>query len=413
MAIPSASALVIGGGVVGRVCALALQRRGWQVTLLDPDVEGRAPSWGNAGHIATEQVEPLASLATLRSVPRRLHLFRGPVDFKQPLRHLPWIARYLRACAPSNFDDGRNALRALLEQSLPAWRRLVHAIDAPWLLREHGHWVCWESPSKAMRGKAAWQAADTGTAHCVELPTQRFDALQANLSSRLAGAVGFCGTAQIADPDRLAEQLALAFVQAGGGFHRMAVRGLLQDGGRVRALASDGNIIDADRIVVCAGIRSRELMRSLGLRVPLIAERGYHLQWRDHDWPDLPPVVFEDRSMILTRFSAGVRAAGFVEYADVDTPPDPCKWRRLRRHANELGLPVRGTPSQWFGARPTLPDYLPAMGHCRRFENLSYAFGHQHLGLTLAAISGELMADMSEGMSGAVDLAPFDLERFG
>ncbi|MFZ2237879.1 MAG: FAD-dependent oxidoreductase, partial [Dokdonella sp.] len=74
---------------------------------------------------------------------------------------------------------------------------------------------------------------------------------------------------------------------------------------------------------------------------------------------------------------------------------------------------VRGEPTRWFGARPTLPDYLPAIGRCRAVDNVLYAFGHQHLGLTLAAITGELIAQLAAGEATDVALAPFDLARFG
>ena len=67
---------------------------------------------------------------------------------------------------------------------------------------------------------------------------------------------------------------------------------------------------------------------------------------------------------------------------------------------------------RWFGARPTLPDYLPAIGCCDGYDNLAYAFGHQHLGLTLAAISGELVSGLCAGTRGGIDLTPFDLRRF-
>ncbi|HEX2083714.1 MAG TPA: FAD-dependent oxidoreductase, partial [Xanthomonadaceae bacterium] len=80
----SGTALVIGAGVIGHACALALQRQGWQVVLTDPDRAGVAASWGNAGHIATEQVEPLASPAMLRSAPRRLYAFGGALDIRDP-----------------------------------------------------------------------------------------------------------------------------------------------------------------------------------------------------------------------------------------------------------------------------------------------------------------------------------------
>lgn len=116
--------------------------------------------------------------------------------------------------------------------------------------------------------------------------------------------------------------------------------------------------------------------------------------------------------MIVTRFRSALRAASFVEFAREHSPADPRKWARLRSHVAELGLPFRGPCSEWFGARPTLPDYLPALGRSRRAANLLYAFGHQHLGLTLAALTGELIAALARREQPDVDVAPFDLERF-
>lgn len=413
MSSPSASVLVIGGGVVGRACALALQRNGWRAMLVDPDVAGIAPSWGNAGHIATEQTEPLASLAMLGAAPRRWHAFGGPLDLREPLRRLPWVARYLRACTPSRFASGQVALRGLLAEALPAWRRLVQAIGSPELLQEHGHWVCWESEASARRGESAWRGTDTGTASFSRFDAAQYARLQSALAKPVAGGIAFEGTAQIADLSMLAQRLMAAFLDAGGMQRALRVQTLRREDRRVHAVADDGTRLDADLVLVCAGVRSRELMAALGLRAPLAAERGYHLQWTAHGWPALPPVVFEDRSMIVTRFAGGLRAAGFVEYAGIETPPDPRKWARLREHVAQLGIPVQGEPAPWFGARPTLPDYLPALGRSADLDNLAYAFGHQHLGLTLAAISGELLADLCVDRPGAVALAPFDLERFG
>ena len=115
--------------------------------------------------------------------------------------------------------------------------------------------------------------------------------------------------------------------------------------------------------------------------------------------------------MIVTRFGARLRAASFVEFARADAPPDPGKWDRLRRHVAELGVPL-ADPTPWMGCRPTLPDYLPAIGASRRVPGLSYAFGHQHLGLTLAPTTAELVTALLTRTRPRVDLAPFDIERF-
>jgi D-amino-acid dehydrogenase len=172
-----------------------------------------------------------------------------------------------------------------------------------------------------------------------------------------------------------------------------------------------------DQVLVCAGVRSRAILERLGHAVPMIAERGYHIRTQIRDeqtgWPaDLPPVVFEERSMIVTRYRDTVQAASFVELGHPDAPADPRKWARLERHVADLGLPMAGPYQRWIGCRPTLPDYLPAIGRAQGADNLFYAFGHQHLGLTLAAVTADLVTALIDGATPGVPLAPFDLARF-
>jgi D-amino-acid dehydrogenase len=126
----------------------------------------------------------------------------------------------------------------------------------------------------------------------------------------------------------------------------------------------------------------------------------------------MPSILFADRAMFVTRFAHRLRATSFVEFGRAASPPDPRKWRRLRDHARDLNLPFAEPVAEWMGARPTLPDYLPAIGRSARDPRLLYAFGHQHLGLTLAAATGEALAALATGEAPPVALAPFDLQRF-
>ncbi len=411
----SADALVIGGGLVGLSCALNLQLQGIPTTLVDPATTRRGASWGNAGHLATEQAEPLASSKTLRSFPRRLFLRGGALSL--PARDidvwLPFALRLIRSAAPARFEAGTAALRSLLRYAIPAWRQLTGTAGAGHLLAEDGHFVVWESASGAKAGRAAWRNADTGTATFRDATAEELAALSARMSRPIAGAIRFVGTGQILDLAELADCLTRHFIHAGGTQRAARAQRLILDGSTAAAMLDDGEVLRAEVIVIAAGVASATLLQPLGYRVPMIAERGYHIQCAGADWSaGLPPVVFEERSMIVTPFRSGLRAASFVEFARADSPADPRKWARLRRHVAELGLPFREPCSEWIGARPTLPDYLPAIGRSRRAANLLYAFGHQHLGLTLAAITGELIAALGRGQATDVDLTPFDLERF-
>ena len=393
-----ASITVVGGGIVGLSSALALADRGHRVTLLDAAFGREAASWGNAGHIATEQTAPLASPDTLRSLPRRLFLFGGALGLPpgQIGSWGPFAAELLAAATPARFATGQVALKTLLAKALPAWRALADRLGGD-LLAEDGHIVAWESARTAAKGHAAWTAQDTGTARFAHTPPP----------FGTAGAIRFTGTAQVRDLSALADALEKAVRDRG-------VRIVRTDA--ALTIVGDRATIpghDAELVLVTAGVRSAALLRPAGHRVPIIAERGYHLRARADRWPaDLPPVVFEDRSIIVTRYADQVQVAGFVELAHPDAAPDPRKWQRLERHVAALGLPIAGPFARWMGSRPTLPDYLPAIGRSERTSNLLYAFGHQHLGLTLAPITATLVAALATDTPPTIDLTPFALSRF-
>lgn len=405
---------VVGGGIAGLCCALQIRARGVDTLLIDAPPPMPPASWGNAGHIAVEQVAPLASMATLASLPRRLFLRGGPVGL--PPRDigtwLPFALRLVRASRREKFLAGKAALAALLTRAIPAWRRLITLAGAPEQLVEDGHFVVWESPGGARAGRGYWQHADLGSASVHELTHAEVKQLAGLVPAEPVDGLRFSGTARVRDPGVLCERLLQAFLTAGGEYRRGRVTRLELENSRARLHLEDGARIDSSSVLIAAGVGSRRLLQPLGIRAPLIAERGYHVQADAPAWPDIPPVVFEDRSMIVSRFTSGLRAAGFTEFADEHSAPDARKWQRLERHAAQLQLPFVGSTSRWMGARPTLPDYLPAIGRSRQAQNLLYAFGHQHLGLTLAAITGELLAALACDESTGVDLAPFALERF-
>ncbi|WP_159981715.1 MULTISPECIES: FAD-binding oxidoreductase [unclassified Novosphingobium] len=400
---------IVGGGVVGLCAGIELLEAGECVAIIDDDAAAQAPSWGNAGHIAVEQVEPLASMNTLRTMPRRLFIRGGALAL--PTLSLPaWLPfglRLLGAASPSRFRSGCAALGPLLERSMPAWESIAERIGAPELLRRDGHFVVWHGDDAASAGRASWEMARTGTAQVRGATPDERSMLSALGNRGVAGAIRFSGSGQIADLGALRGALRAAFIARGGTIHEAsAVLGL--DHGRARIAG-----LDADRVIVCAGVHSRGLMEVLGHKVPMIAERGYHIRANSSGWPeDLPPVVFEERSMIVTRYGPTVQAASFVEFSRLDAPADPRKWERLERHVAQLGLPISGPFRRWMGCRPTLPDYLPAIGRSTRADNLYYAFGHQHLGLTLAPITARLVRSMVMGGQTELPLAPFDIQRF-
>jgi D-amino-acid dehydrogenase len=228
-----------------------------------------------------------------------------------------------------------------------------------------------------------------------------------------AAGIVFTGTGQVSEPQAVRDALREAFMARGGNFVMGTVTSVTTNESSVTALLDSGGALTAEAALIAAGAWSRPLMKGLGIDVPLIGERGYSLQSAEHRWPvTLPPVVFEECAMVVTRFTGGLRCSSFVEFGDPDGPPDSAKWDRLARHLRDLGIAFSPTPISWCGPRPTLPDYLPAIGRMESRPRILYAFGHQHLGLTLASVTAELIESLATWTAPRMNIAPFRVERF-
>lgn len=409
------SCLVIGGGLVGAASALQLQAAGFTVTLIDPGDPRRAASFGNIGHIAAEQVSPLASRESLRTFSGQLFGLGGPLDFRwrDAGLWLPWALRFIAASEPARHARGQRALTAILAQALPAWRRLAELSGAPDIVGRDGHAVVWMSERAAEAGRRNWQGAATGSAAFRPMGQDELESYAPVMARPPVAGIRFSGTAQVSEPQAARDALMAAFRARGGEVVHARVE-RLSAGRRILAHLDDGDAREAESALVAAGAWAGQLMRGLGIEAPVIAERGYSVQSAEHGWDEaLTPTVFEEYSTVVSRFTSGLRASSFVEFGSPDAPGDPRKWRVLERRLSDLGIRFSREPDRWVGPRPTLPDYLPAIGRLESEPRILYAFGHQHLGLTMAAITAELTTALAEGRDPAIDLTPFRIERFG
>jgi len=407
---------IVGGGLIGTATALRLQAAGLETTLIDRGDARRGASFGNIGHIAAEQCEPMPSPATLKSAFGRLFAFGGPLDFRARDVALwgPWALRFLAASRPVAAAHGAEVLARLLDDPLGAWARLAALAEAPGdLIRPTGHAVVWSTLEAARKGLEAWRGARTGNAGFRPMEGEELAAYDAVLKARPAGGVRFTGTGQVCEPQRVRDALSAAFTRQGGTVIQADVRRLRPVADGVDIILEDGAVVDAERVIVAAGAWSAELLTPLGLTVPLIGERGYSVQSARHEWPeDLPLTVFEDRALVVARFSGGLRASSHVEFGAPSAPPDPRKWRRIEAQLQALGVVFAETPDRWCGPRPTLADYLPAIGRLQAHPAIHYAFGHQHLGLTLAAFTAETMEGLALGRPAPAWLDALRIERF-
>jgi len=409
---------VIGGGIVGAACAFTLRQSGFAVLLIDRGEPPRAASWGNAGHFAYEQIFPLASPGLWRDLPRLLFARESPLSI--PLRSLwtlaPWVARFLWNTRPSQVERATAALASLLAVAPEAWRRLAAAADLQGLIRPGPILVVAQDAGALSAKRPIMDVLRRHGISVEEADPSSARAIEPLLRPDIAGAFVYPRAQYTIDPAGMTRGLIEAFVRAGGGFvddHIHSVQPL--PGGTV-GIAGRGTHWTARQAIVAAGIGSRDILRSVGIRVPLAAERGYHLML-----PHIAgrqtvrvPLIGAKPEFVITPMAQGVRLAGTVELARSEARPDWARATMLGKLAERLVEPLAGLhdASAWMGCRPTLPDSLPVVGRIPGAPEIIAAFGHQHLGLTLAAITGELVCSIARRERPAIEIAPFALSRF-
>jgi D-hydroxyproline dehydrogenase len=404
---------VIGAGVIGASVAYALAREGRRVVLLDRAEPGLGgASFGNAGHIATELLEPLPSPALLFGFWRELFAFGGPLDI--PTRHLstflPWATRFAGAA----FHRRKNAqyLAPIVRPGAVALEEMLREVGRLDLLRLNGHYEIWLNGEAHRLARAQAHAMEKLEVPTAPAPADLLEAARQAARAQTAAGLWFPKCAHVLDPLEIVRAFVAAAVERGATVLRRTVRAL-QPRGETIEISTDGEPVVARAAVVCAGAWAAPLLRPFQLNAPLEAARGYHVEIpHQHPLVDAP-ILYSNEKVLVTPMSSRLRASSYMEFAGADAPPDPRKPARLRATLRKLGYPCDSTGASWVGSRPVLPDYLPAIGRSASVPNLFYSFGHQHIGLTLAAVSAGLIADLFAARPPRYDISAFDLRRFG
>ncbi|HEY7576254.1 MAG TPA: FAD-dependent oxidoreductase [Acetobacteraceae bacterium] len=414
--------VVIGAGVVGAATAVELVRDGHQVTILEPGEPGgeQSASYGNGTQLNPSSVIPMTAPGIWRKVPGWLADPLGPLAIRWSYLPalLPWLGRFLRAGATeARVAATARALRPLLLDAPERHRRLAEEAGVGDLITRQG--VLYVFPTRAdFEAEAlAWRLRRENGVRWLELNGDELRQREPSLSRRYTFGLLVEENGQCRDPGAYVAALVRHGVAQGAALRREKAVGFRIEGARLRAVLTERSEIAADRAVIAAGAWSHTLAAAAGDQVPLETERGYHVVIADPGIAPRYPVSPSDGKMACVMTPQGLRLAGQVELAGLAAAPN---WRRagvLRDFARRVfpnlpsDLPATRVKT-WMGHRPSTPDGLPCIGPASGCADVIYAFGHGHVGLTAAATTGRLAADLVAGNQPAIDPTPYAAKRF-
>jgi len=410
-----ADVAIVGAGIVGLACAHRLAIAGRRVVMFDREGVAQGASYANQSALAFSDILPLAATGVLRKVPKWLMDPLGPLTIRPAyaLRIAPWLLRFWRAGWPDRIKASIAAQSALMRLARTEMHRMINEAGLGGMLLADGSLELYESEAELRRAEWGWRAREAEGIAFEHVRGERLAALQPGLSSRFVAATFVPGWETLDEPYQFACRLA-DFLRAQGveirGGEVIAVKPG-EEGITLRL--GDGERVNAHHAVIAAGAWSKRLASPLGDRVPLETERGYNTTLPPGAFDLRRQLVFPGHGFVITPLSTGVRVGGAVELGGLKLAPNYARADAMLTKAARFlpGLKTEGG-MQWMGFRPSLPDTLPLIGRSRASPRIVYAFGHGHLGLTQAAATGRLVADVLADAEPAIDLSPFSPQRF-
>lgn len=414
------SVLVLGAGMVGVSCALALQQRGCRVTLIDRRAPGQETSHGNAGVLARSSLMPFNHPGLWAGLPRLLRN-RSPQLRYNPFflaRHAGWALGFLARARQSVFEETIAALDQLIRASTAQHLQWLDEAGVRHRLRENGWLFLYRS---AVGLEASRLSRDTfarfGIATEV-LDRQGLSDIEPDLKPVFERALWIKDAASVDNPGAVVEAYARLFAARGGTIVQADVAGLARDGADPgapwQAHDASGSAWTAARVVVALGPWSAAFLARLRLRVPMAFERGYHMHYTAQGGARLHrPVYDTGGAYVLSPMEGGLRLTTGVELTDRDAPPNLAQLGLAERAARQaFALGDRSMPQAWLGSRPTLPDSRPMVGAAPGQTGLWLAFGHQHIGFSTGPGTAQLLAALMHDETPTIGVAPFRPERF-
>lgn len=410
---------VIGAGIVGACCARFLVEDGHEVTLVDRLEPGMGCSFGNAGVISAvlSSTQPPGP-RLLRNLPKMLTDGDATVTIRLRylLRFAPWLAAMLRGCTTADQQRTAAAMASLLTGTTEAYDAIVRGTPADALIRRNGTLGLYsgEAAFKADAWRREMNLSLGAVMH--ELQPEEIRQMEPSLSPAIGRAVYFPTTYSTTNPSRLTRAIADDAGTRGARFVQADVTGIRVENGRPTTLLTERGEMPVDILVVAAGAFSHRLARMMGIRVLLDTERGYHVELPEVTTGLSRAALHYEHAFGLNQMTEGLRLAGTVEFGGVDAPPNDARahviWRRGRGTLRELEGVEQPKMKLWMGRRPTMPDFRPVIGAAPGVDRCWFAFGHQHLGLTFGARTGQVVREVVAGRDPGIDLAPFRADRF-
>ena len=404
--------IVIGAGVIGLHCAYYLQKAGFEVEVIEAESENNEEgcSYGNCGLLVPSHFVPLASPEMLHSGLKMMLDRTSPVYLPpgKNISSLSWFLKFMKAANKKSVARAIPTLYKLNDES----RKLYEELSA-----QNKNQSCFTNKGLLMAATTEKgleeEVALAGIAHELGIETQLLDqkqlkTIEPEIDLQVAGAVLYKSDGNVS-PEGHLRWLKASLKQHGVVFrYDTSVSSFQVEKGKIRSVITSFGKLKADEFVLATGSYSAKLADSVGVKVPVIAGKGYSFDLQKDSLKLQTPLILTEAKVALTPFKNTVRLGSGMEF---NGTIGEISYNRVQAIINrtQKALPNMEKLDAkkldiWEGLRPVTPTGVPIIGRTNKYNNLLVATGHAMMGVSLGPITGKIISQMVAGEKPGFDM---------
>ena len=407
--------LVIGAGIVGICTGIELIKKGYLVTLLDPNEPGSQTSYGNAGVITDSSLMIINNPQLLKSLFQLI--FKKQTSFRYSIffifSRLSWILRFLMFSNKNHMEFAAKALRELQVLSLKTHQEIIEKTNSKNNISKPGWLKLFKTINSYKKYYLELDILNKNKAEYIILDTEQIKKQFPDLKEIFFKGVLFKNSLRVKSPLTLSKKYFDYFRKSGGRFVQEKCKDLKYKEGQW-AINFNKQNFNFDEVVIAAGPWSKKLLSNLGYDIPLAWERGYHHHFSTKKKTYINPAIHDvEGGFVYSSNGSEVRITSGVELNFLDASKNDIQINEsIQKLHKIIPLDKKLTEKAWLGSRPTIADSLPMIGKATKHKNLWFNFGHNHIGLSTSAGSAVILAEMIQNKKNSINTDPFSPKRF-
>jgi D-amino-acid dehydrogenase len=400
---------IIGAGIVGLSSAINLVKRGSKVTLIEKDLKGQPASYGNASWLSSPSITPVLMPGMFKKIPKMWLSKDGPLFLRFPgvLKMIPFLIKYLSYTKKEKVEHISKNLAFLLKDSIGEHRELAKGSKAERWIEDSPFLFIYKNKTDFENDSYTWSLRKKHGFKLIEVQKEELNRIFPGLSHEYTFAIKIENQGYISNSQNYLDDLIDYYKSLGGEIIEDEVLDVnsRDDYFTIKLRNSD---LFTEKVLISSGVYSGNFVKKFNVKVPIESERGYHLELFDTNIRINHPIMNGYLKLAITPRPTGIRFAGLVEFGSINSKPNPKAFELLMRNAQSMfpGITFK-RKMEWSGHRPSTVDSLPVIGASERSNNLFFAYGHHHIGLTAGPKTGKMIAKQI-----LRDNDQFDLEAF-